>query len=101
MYSRGGCPMSVYKNNETIVIAGLRRKELTQAETKVPLLGDIPALGLLFRSRSTQETDRELAVFLTPSIYTTGELSEKEKTQTEMIETMRKRTFMEKAGPLK
>ncbi len=89
------------KNNQTIVIGGLRRRGTTQTEDKIPILGDIPLLGFLFRHRLTTETERELTVFITPSIFTTGELSEKEKAFRDLMETKRKRTFGEKVGPLR
>lgn len=51
---------------ETLVIGGLRRKEMVKNVTQVPLLGDIPLLGALFRYTSTLEENRDLVVFLTP-----------------------------------
>jgi len=89
------------KDNQTIVIGGLRRKGTTETEDKVPILGDIPLIGFLFRHRLTTETERELTVFITPSIYTTGQLSEKEKGLRDLMETKKKRTFGEKVGPLR
>ncbi|HPD18098.1 MAG TPA: secretin N-terminal domain-containing protein [Candidatus Goldiibacteriota bacterium] len=56
------------KNNETIVIGGLLTDKVTETENKVPLLGDIPLLGNLFRATSKTNEKTELIVFLTPSI---------------------------------
>ncbi len=56
------------KNNETIVIGGLLTDKITETENKVPLLGDIPLLGNLFRATSKVNEKTELIVFLTPSI---------------------------------
>jgi type II secretory pathway component GspD/PulD (secretin) len=56
------------KNNETIVIGGLLTDKVTETENKVPLLGDIPLIGNLFRSTSKTNEKTELIVFLTPSI---------------------------------
>jgi|GEM_PF-1944615 len=56
------------KNNETIVIGGLLTDKVTETENKVPLLGDIPLLGNLFKATSKQNEKTELIVFLTPSI---------------------------------
>ncbi|MCX8093855.1 MAG: type II and III secretion system protein, partial [Candidatus Goldbacteria bacterium] len=56
------------KNNETIVIGGLLTDKITEVENKVPLLGDIPLLGNLFKATSKVNEKTELIVFLTPSI---------------------------------
>lgn len=56
------------KNGETIVIGGLLRTEESEIVTKLPLLGDIPALGALFRHKSKSVSDRELLIVLTPKI---------------------------------
>lgn len=56
------------KNNETIVIGGLLTDKVTDIENKVPLLGDIPLLGNLFKATSKVNEKTELIVFLTPSI---------------------------------
>jgi len=55
-------------DNETLVIGGLRRKEMVKNVTQVPLLGDIPLLGALFRYTDTLEENRDLVIFLTPRI---------------------------------
>lgn len=55
-------------DNETLVIGGLRRKEMVENVTQVPLLGDIPLLGALFRYTSTLEENRDLVMFLTPRL---------------------------------
>lgn len=56
------------ENGGTVVIGGIFEQEETENTTKVPFLGDLPAVGNLFknRSRSTQKT--ELLVFLTPRV---------------------------------
>lgn len=56
------------KNNETLMIGGLLKKDETEIETKVPILGDIPFLGKLFSHSNKEVEDRELLVFLTPRI---------------------------------
>ncbi len=55
-------------DGETIVLGGLMNEEYTQAVSKVPLLGDIPWLGALFRSTKNQKVKRNLLVFLRPTI---------------------------------
>ena len=56
------------QDGETIVIGGLVRKDINETHFKVPLLGDIPLLGRLFRKSVESEVDSEVMVFLTPRI---------------------------------
>ncbi len=56
------------RDGETIVIGGLLRKDINETHFKVPLLGDIPLLGRLFRKSVESEVDSEVMVFLTPRI---------------------------------
>ena len=51
-----------------LILGGLIQEEVTDTESKVPLLGDIPLLGFLFRSESTTKSKANLMVFLRPSI---------------------------------
>ncbi len=53
------------KNGQTVVLGGLRKKETTQDIRKVPLLGDLPVFGDLFRSESESTINSELVVFIT------------------------------------
>lgn len=53
---------------ETIVLSGLLQREVHDDITKVPFLGDIPILGALFRSKSYQNKETELVVFITPTL---------------------------------
>lgn len=55
-------------NGDTAVLGGLVRDEESVAEKKVPLLGDIPILGWLFKSKTTETNKVNLVVFLTPKI---------------------------------
>jgi general secretion pathway protein D len=55
-------------DQQTVVIGGLMRDAATNAESKVPILGDIPLLGVLFRSRAKSKVKRNLVLFLTPYI---------------------------------
>lgn len=56
------------KDQSTVVIGGLIRDTETEAITKVPLLGDIPLLGILFRKTKTLKTKQNLILMLTPYI---------------------------------
>jgi type IV pilus assembly protein PilQ len=57
-------------NGGTVVIGGIYQQFDRDQETKVPLLGDIPVLGNLFKNRSKQSDKTELLVFLTPRVIT-------------------------------
>ena len=56
-----------------IVLGGLIEDRLTESETRVPLLGSIPVLGELFRTRSTQKTKSNLMVFIRPRVIRNAE----------------------------
>jgi general secretion pathway protein D len=60
--------VTVAHDQQTIVIGGLVRDNLTINESKVPFLGDIPLLGWLFKSQSKQVEKLSLLVFLTPRL---------------------------------
>jgi general secretion pathway protein D len=56
------------EDRQMVVLGGLLDEDLTENVQKVPLLGDLPLLGNLFKSRSTNKVKRNLMVFLQPSI---------------------------------
>ena len=56
------------KDNQTIVIGGLMGQTTTQAETKVPVLGDLPLIGVLFRGKTETSRKTNLLIFLTPHV---------------------------------
>jgi type II secretory pathway component GspD/PulD (secretin) len=58
------------KDGKTIVIGGLMKEETTLTKQKVPLLGDIPILKVLFSNRSDRIKKTELVILLTPHIIT-------------------------------
>ncbi|MBU2063358.1 MAG: secretin and TonB N-terminal domain-containing protein [Candidatus Omnitrophica bacterium] len=66
------------KDGETIVIGGLRQRKDTYSVDKVPFLGDIPLIGLLFKKRTKTEVETELVLFVTPHIVREPILSEHE-----------------------
>ncbi|MEN1727488.1 MAG: type IV pilus secretin PilQ, partial [Pseudomonadota bacterium] len=55
-------------NGQTVVLGGIFQEERNFTSSKVPVLGDVPVLGHLFRRRGNQEQKRELLIFVTPSI---------------------------------
>ena len=56
------------ENGGTVVIGGIFTLEETNNETKVPLLGDVPYLGNLFKSRTRNSRKQEMLVFITPKM---------------------------------
>jgi type II secretory pathway component GspD/PulD (secretin) len=81
------------KAGETAVIGGLTQTERRETRTKVPLLGDIPLLGNLFRSRNIQANKTNLYIFVTPKLLSqTGHLSPEEEAQL-------KRRFLPEENP--
>ncbi|MFH0976659.1 MAG: secretin N-terminal domain-containing protein [Spirochaetota bacterium] len=61
------------QDGKTIVIGGLIKNNKNVEETKIPLLGDIPILGWLFKRQSVSYTKSNLLVFITPHIVTKSE----------------------------
>jgi len=55
-------------NGETVVLGGVFRTEALETVSKVPFFGDIPYVGALFKSESTQNTKTETLIFITPRI---------------------------------
>ena len=55
-------------NGGTVVLGGIYQQVLQKTADKVPLLGDVPVLGYLFRSTANSDTKTELLVFITPKI---------------------------------
>ncbi|NMH65088.1 type IV pilus secretin PilQ family protein [Shewanella salipaludis] len=55
-------------NGETIVLGGIYQQNLISRVSKVPVLGDIPFLGFLFRNTTDQNERQELLIFVTPKI---------------------------------
>ena len=64
------------RDGETVVLGGLIRNESVETRGKVPILGDIPVIGALFRSKSpSEEEERELLVFITPHLISDANTS--------------------------
>lgn len=58
----------VVKDSQTVVIGGLIQEKDEEITTKMPILGDIPILGWLFKQKSVSKNKTNLLVFLTPSV---------------------------------
>lgn len=58
------------ENGGTVVIGGIFEMEETNQENKIPLIGDVPIVGNLFKNRTRESTKREMLVFITPKVIT-------------------------------
>ncbi len=56
------------KNGDTLVIGGLIRETNEQTDSKIPVLGDLPFIGQLFRTKTEQKDKRELIIFITAKV---------------------------------
>jgi len=59
-------------DGETVVLGGIFETERRETVNKVPLLGDLPGVGRLFKSSSDQSNKSELLIFVTPKILREG-----------------------------
>lgn len=66
--TRGLTTQVLVNNGDTVVLGGVYQTTRSTTVRKVPLLGDIPGLGVLFRNTQEQSDKRELLVFVTPKI---------------------------------
>ena len=57
-------------NGETIVLGGIYQQSIISSVSKVPVLGDIPYFGMLFRNTNQFNEKKELLIFVTPRIVT-------------------------------
>jgi general secretion pathway protein D len=87
----------VVKDRETMVIGGLIRDNVTSSTMKVPLLGDIPILGWLFKYKTSTIEKTNLMIFITPTIIRTAEESaELTRHKEQTLEDFRKEHHIEK-----
>ncbi len=58
----------IVRDGKTIVLGGLIKDTVSKTQSKVPILGDIPLLGMFFKSNGTTTVKKEIVVFITPHI---------------------------------
>jgi type IV pilus secretin PilQ/predicted competence protein len=88
------------RNGETVIIGGLISKEDSFGLTKVPFFGDLPLLGPAFRYKTTDKSDKELLVFITPHIiqeegYVLTNISEREQERPKAVREKEIRTLLD------
>lgn len=69
------------RDGETLVLSGLLQRDSSTDIDKIPLLGDIPILGALFRSKRFQNKETELVVFVTPRVVAADSPSNRDRIQ--------------------
>ncbi len=69
----------VIGNGQTLLIGGMIKDKITGGETKIPLFGDLPALGHLFKSKKSVRDKTELLIFVSPTIITPDEFVRMER----------------------
>ena len=93
---------TIAKDRQTIVIGGLVRDNITISERKVPLLGDIPFLGWLFKFQSRQVEKLNLLVFLTPTLVSDdGDVVELNARKSAELGTLQRENRIEEPTRLK
>ncbi len=71
--------IALIKDQQTVVIGGLKKQDKTQQISKIPFLGDLPLLGALFKFNGESTVNSELVVFITPQVINQPALSEQEQ----------------------
>ncbi len=78
--------IALVKSGSTVVLGGMRKKDVSTQINKIPLLGDLPLIGGLFRFEGEDTAVTELVVFITPRIVDQPILSQAEQQAYEITE---------------
>ena len=91
----------ILKDGQTVVISGILKRENSDVVRKVPVLGDIPLLGLLFRSTEKTLRETELLIFITP-VVVENETEQKKMTEpyNQRLDELRKDLEQRKPEPI-
>ncbi len=85
----------VVKDRQTVIIGGLLKDSNTLVESKVPILGDIPLLGYLFKSSKAKTSKTNLLIFLTPYIIKdSADIEEVTRLTNKRMENFRERNHI-------
>ena len=79
--SRKAVTTLLVDSGQTVVLGGLRKKEVSKVVNKIPLLGDIPIICWAFRFEGEETVNSEMIVFITPKIVADATMSEREQKQ--------------------
>ena len=76
-------------DGQTVVLGGLMREDVQKTEDKIPLLGDIPLFGRLFRSNSEQHLKTNLVIFVSARLINpAGDAVHPDEEQEEIVQTL-------------
>ena len=88
-------------DGQTVVLGGLMREDVQKVEDKVPLLGDIPLLGRLFRSSVDQHLKRNLVIFVSARLINpAGDAVRPNEEIEEIVETLPTPEILPEPGTL-
>lgn len=98
--TRSAATNVIADNGNTIIIGGLIKEDEVIGSTSVPILGDIPVIGNLFKSKNKTKRKKNLMIFITPKILKTREFwqnisTEELATVSKTKEELRKERYME------
>jgi type IV pilus assembly protein PilQ len=79
--SRKAATTLLVDSGQTVVLGGLRKKDVSKVVNKIPLLGDIPIICYAFRFEGEETINSEMIVFITPKIVNDAPLTDHERTQ--------------------
>lgn len=96
--SREQTTTALIKDGQTVVIGGLKKQDVTTQVNKIPLLGDLPLLGGLFRFEGESTTNSELVIFITPHLINEPMLTPSEQRMLDDTNFMSPRTPETKLG---
>jgi len=100
---RSANTVAVVKDDNTIVIGGLISNQMTTSQSKVPLLGDIPLLGALFRSTHKGSNKTNLLIFITPHVIQKAEtlrpFTEERSRENNLLQGRKFKEMMEETFP--
>ena len=93
--------VSVY-DGSTVVLGGLVREDIQKVNDKVPILGDVPIVGRLFRSKIDQNIKRNLIIFVTAHLIDpSGQLITNTDDQEEVVQPLNgPDSYVQPTGPL-
>ncbi len=79
--------MATVRDGETLAIGGLIQREEIESMLKLPILGDIPLLGVLFRNKKVEAKETEMVIFVTPRIVTVNDAAQASRGATSQAPT--------------
>ncbi|MCI5151093.1 MAG: tetratricopeptide repeat protein, partial [Candidatus Electrothrix sp. MAN1_4] len=90
-YKRSADTTVVVHNEEIVVIGGMIGQDITSGDYKVPLLGDIPVLGWLFKTHEDRDNKTNMFIFIMPRIVESSpQLADIYKRKSDIMETVKK-----------